>query len=130
PNAQIYITQADLDYWTDAAKLSHPAFGPAIGPIRDTLLPLRNRIIFLKDGQDVVPGLQALSTPGHTVGHTSFVISSQGHSIVYLADLGHSPPLQMQYPRAEFPRDTDPKQGATTRLRTFDMVASGKIPIV
>jgi glyoxylase-like metal-dependent hydrolase (beta-lactamase superfamily II) len=130
PNAQIYITQADLDYWTDAAKLSHPSFGHAIGPIRDTLLPLRDRIIFLKDGQDVVPGLQALSTPGHTVGHTSFVISSQGSSIVNIADLGHQPALQMENPRAEFARDTDSKQGVTTRLRVFDMVANQKIPIL
>jgi glyoxylase-like metal-dependent hydrolase (beta-lactamase superfamily II) len=130
PNAQIHITQADLDYWTDEAKLSDPALGPAIGPIRGTLLPLRDRIIFLKDGQDVVPGVQALSTPGHTVGHTSFVISSQGSSIVNIADLGHQPSLQMENPRAEFARDTDPKQGVTTRLRVFDMVANQKIPIL
>jgi glyoxylase-like metal-dependent hydrolase (beta-lactamase superfamily II) len=130
PNAQIHITQADLDYWTDEAKLSDPALGPAIGPIRGTLLPLRDRIIFLKDGQDVVPGVQALSTPGHTVGHTSFVISSQGSSLVNIADLGHQPALQMENPRAEFARDTDPKQGVTTRLRVFNMLASQKIPIV
>jgi glyoxylase-like metal-dependent hydrolase (beta-lactamase superfamily II) len=74
--------------------------------------------------------MQALSTPGHTVGHTSFVISSQGSSIVYIADLGHQPLLQMENPRAEFARDTDPKQGVSSRLRVFDMVASGKIPIV
>ncbi|HXM31949.1 MAG TPA: MBL fold metallo-hydrolase, partial [Xanthobacteraceae bacterium] len=130
PNAQIYITQADLEYWTDEAKLSDPALGHYIGPIRDTLLPLRDRIVFLKDGQDVVAGVQALSTPGHTVGHTSFVISSQGSSLVNIADLGHQPQLQMENPRAEFARDTDPQQGVTTRLRVFDMVASQKIPIV
>ena len=130
PNAQIYITQADLEFWTDEGKLSDPALGPYIGPIRDTLLPLRDRMVFLKDGQDVVPGLQALSTPGHTVGHTSFVISSHGSSIVYLADLGHQPVLQMENPRAEFTRDTDPKQGVSSRLRVFDMVAGGKIPIL
>lgn len=130
PNAQIHITQADLDYWTDEAKLSHPGFGRAIGPIRDTLLPLRDRINFLEDGQDVVPGVQALSTPGHTVGHTSFVVSSQGSSIVNIADLGHAPTLQMENPRAEFTRDTDPKQGVATRLRVFDMVTSQKIPIL
>ncbi len=130
PNAQIYITEADLDYWTDEAKLSDPALGRYIGPIRDTLLPLRERIVFLNDGKDVVPGVQALSTPGHTVGHTSFVVSSQGSSIVYIADLAHRPLLQMENPRAEFTRDTDPKQGVSSRLRVFDMVASGKIPIV
>jgi glyoxylase-like metal-dependent hydrolase (beta-lactamase superfamily II) len=130
PNAQIYITQADLEFWTDAGKLSDPALGRYIGPIRDTLLPLRERIVLLKDGQEVVPGMQALSTPGHTVGHTSFVIGSQGSSIVYIGDLGHQPLLQMENPRAEFARDTDPKQGVSSRLRVFDMVASGKIPIV
>lgn len=130
PNAQIHISQADLEYWTDEAKLSDPALGHYIGPIRDALLPWRDRMVFLKDGREVVPGLQALSTPGHTVGHTSFVISSQGGSIVYIGDLGHQPVLQMESPRAEFARDTDPKQGVSSRLRVFDMVASGKIPIV
>jgi glyoxylase-like metal-dependent hydrolase (beta-lactamase superfamily II) len=130
PYAQIHIAQADLEYWTDEAKLSHPALGRYIGPIRDTLLPLRDRMIFLKDGQDVVPGVQALSTPGHTIGHTSFVISSQGSSIVYIGDLAHQPLLQMENPRVEFSRDTDPKQGVISRLRVFDMVASQKIPIV
>jgi glyoxylase-like metal-dependent hydrolase (beta-lactamase superfamily II) len=130
PNAQIHISQIDFDYWTDAAKLSHPTLGAAIGPIRDTLLPLRDRMVFLKDGQDVVPGVQALSTPGHTVGHTSFVINSQGRSLLNIADLGHQPALQMENPRAEFTRDTDPKQGVTTRLRVFDMVASQRIPIL
>jgi formate dehydrogenase accessory protein FdhD len=130
PSAQIYVTQADLDYWTDEAKLSDPALGHYIGPIRDALLPLRDRMVFLKDGQDVVPGVQALSTPGHTVGHSSFVISSQGSSLVNIADLAHQPVLQMENPRAEFARDTDPKQGVTTRLRVFDMVANQKIPIL
>src|SRR5580704_15381832 len=130
PNAQIHISQTDLDYWTDEAKLSDPALGHYIGPIRDALLPFRDRMIFLKDGREVVPGLQALSTPGHTVGHTSFVISSQNSSIVYTGDLGHQPLLQTENPRAEFARDTDPKQGVASRLRIFDMVASGKIPII
>jgi glyoxylase-like metal-dependent hydrolase (beta-lactamase superfamily II) len=130
PNAPIYITQADLEYWTDEAKLSDPELGHYIGPIRDALLPWRDRMVFLKDGQDIVPGVQALATPGHTVGHTSFVISSGTDSIVYTGDLGHQPALQMENPRAEFTRDTDPKLGVTSRLRVFDMVASGKIPII
>jgi glyoxylase-like metal-dependent hydrolase (beta-lactamase superfamily II) len=130
PNAQIHITQADLDYWTDEAKLSDLALGHYIGPIRDALLPLRDRIVFLKDGKEVVPGVQALSTPGHTVGHTSFVVNSQDSSIVYIGDLGHQPLLQMENPRAEFARDTDPKQGVSSRLRIFDMVASRTIPIL
>lgn len=130
PNAEIHISEADLEYWTDEAKLSDPAIGHYIGPIRDALLPLLDRIVFLKDGQAVLSGIQSLSTPGHTVGHTSFVISSQGSSIIYTGDLAHRPLLQMENPRAEFARDTDPQQGVGSRLRVFDMAASGQIPIV
>jgi len=60
PNAQIHICQGDLEYWTDEAKLSDPTLGHYIAPIRDTLLPLRDRMLFLQDGQEVVPGMQAL----------------------------------------------------------------------
>ncbi len=130
PNAEIHISERDLEYWTDEAKLSDPALGHYIGPIRDALLPLHDRIVFLKDGQEVLSGMQALSTPGHTVGHTSFVIRSGGSSIAYIGDLGHQPLLQMENPRAEFARDTDPQQGVVSRLRVFDMVASEQIPIV
>ena len=89
-----------------------------------------DRIVFLKDGQEVLSVIQSLSTPGHTVGHTSFVISSHGSSIIYTGDLAHRPLLQMENPRAEFARDTDPQQGVVSRLRVFDMAASGQIPIV
>ncbi len=57
PNAQIHITQADLDSWTDEAG---SCAGSYIGAIRDTLLPLRDRIVFLKDGEEVVRGMQTL----------------------------------------------------------------------
>ena len=130
PNAEIHISEADLDYWTDEAKLSDPALGHYIGPIRDALLPLRDRIAFLTDGHEVLSGIQALATPGHTVGHTSFVITSQGSSIIYTGDLAHRPLLQMENPRAEFARDSDPQQGVVSRLRVFDMAASGQIPIL
>ena len=103
PNAQIHITQADLEYWTDEAKLSNPALGHYIGPTCDALLPWRDRMAFLKDGQEFISGMQALSTPGHTVGHTSFVINSQDSAIVYTGDLGHQPLLQMENRRAESP---------------------------
>src|SRR5580704_10248160 len=42
PNAQIHISEADFEYWTDAAKLLDPALGHYIGPIRSALLPFRD----------------------------------------------------------------------------------------
>jgi glyoxylase-like metal-dependent hydrolase (beta-lactamase superfamily II) len=129
PNAQFYIAENDLDYWTDYAKAGEPmkAF---VDHARKNLLPVRDRILFYKDGQEFLPGIQALSAPGHTVGHSIFMISSGGKSFAYTADLTHHPILLMEKPRMEFAYDTDPKQAAGSRVKMLDMLASNKIPVL
>jgi glyoxylase-like metal-dependent hydrolase (beta-lactamase superfamily II) len=126
PNAQIYIAQADFDYWTDDARLGTPGEGSG-RTAKKNLLPNRDRIIFYKDGQEVIPGVQAMHTPGHTVGHTSFVVNSGGKSLFVVGDLMHHVIL-VQKPQMEVVFDTDPKQGVTTRIRIMDMLAAQKMP--
>lgn len=132
PNAQIYISQADFDYWTDEAKLSmkDPAYmKPFVEGARKNLLPVRDRIVFVKDGQEFVPGITAISAPGHTVGHTIFMITSDGKSLAAVGDLTHHHILLVEKPRFEFAYDTDPKQSAGSRVRILDMLAANKIPL-
>jgi glyoxylase-like metal-dependent hydrolase (beta-lactamase superfamily II) len=130
PNAQIYLAQSDLEFWTDEGKKSIPFVGGFIDPTRAQLLPNRDRIVFVKDGQEIVPGIQAMAAPGHTVGHTVFMITSQGKTICNAADLAHHHVLTMQTPKMEFAFDTDAKQGAATRIRVFDMLAAQRIPLL
>ena len=78
---------------------------------------MRDRIVFIKDGQEFLPGITAIAAPGHTVGHTIFNISSGGKSMVYIGDLTHHPVLLMEKPLTEFAYDTDPKQSAQTRVQ-------------
>lgn len=133
PNAQIYISQADFDFWTDEAKLSmkDPAYmKPFVEGARKNLLPVRDRIVFFKDGEEFLPGIQAMSAPGHTVGHTIFMITSEGQSLAAIGDLTHHHILLVEKPRFEFAYDTDPKQSAGSRVRILDMLAKDKIPLV
>ena len=129
PNAQYYIAQSDLEFWTDEGKNNGP-LKDFIAIARKNLLPVRDRIVFYKDGQEFLPGIQAMSTPGHTVGHTIFMITSDGKSLAYLADLTHHPILLLEKPRMEFSYDTDPKQAAASRVKTLDMLAANKIAVM
>jgi glyoxylase-like metal-dependent hydrolase (beta-lactamase superfamily II) len=126
PNAQIHISQADLEFWTDDKRLGTPAEGSALAA-KKNLIPNRDRIVFCKDGQEVIPGVQAMHTPGHTVGHTSFVITSGGKSLFLVGDLTHHVIL-VEKPRMEVGFDTDPKQGVETRIKIMDMLAAQRMP--
>ena len=130
PNAQIYMTQADFDFWTDEAKLKIDAMRGFIEGTRAQLLPNRNRIVWVKDGQGVIPGIQAMSAPGHTVGHTVFVITSEGKTLLNSGDIAHHHLISTQMPRAAFTYDTDGAQGVASRLKVFDMLASQRMPLV
>jgi glyoxylase-like metal-dependent hydrolase (beta-lactamase superfamily II) len=133
PNAQIYISQADFDYWTDEAKLNmkEPAYmKPFVEGARKNLMPNKDRIVFIKDGQEILPGIQAMAAPGHTVGHTVFMAASGGKSLAIIGDLTHHQVLLVEKPRIEFAYDTDPKQSANSRVRILEMLAAQRIPLI
>ena len=129
PNAQVYISQTDFDFWTDEAKLGSPAKDFVVHA-RKNLLPVRDRIVFFKDGQEFLPGVQAIAAPGHTVGHTIFMVSSAGKSFAFLGDLSHHSVLLLERPRMEFSYDTDPKQAADTRVKLLTTLAANKTPVM
>ena len=76
-------------------------------------------MVFVKDGQEVVPGIQAMATPGHTVGHTVYMITSQGKTLCNSGDIAHHHILSMARPRKEFMFDTDGKQAVASRVQAF-----------
>jgi glyoxylase-like metal-dependent hydrolase (beta-lactamase superfamily II) len=130
PNAQIYMSQEDFDFWTDVSKAPNDMIKSFIEGTRKQLLPVRERIEFFKDGQEFVTGIQAIAAPGHTVGHTIFMVSSQGKSLCNTADLAHHHVIPLEKPRLEFAFDTDGRQGAATRIKMFGMLAAQRIPIL
>ena len=129
PNAEYYITQADYDFWTDESRVPSE-FKVFLDTARKNLTPNRDRMHFIKDGEEFLPGIQAILAPGHTVGHTIFMITSGGQSLCYVGDLAHHPVLLLEKPLTEFKYDTDPKQSAKTRVKILTMLADKKIPLL
>ena len=129
PNAQYYIAQSDFDFWTDEGKLGSP-LKDFVLHARKNLMPVRDRLVFFKDDQEFLPGVTALAAPGHTVGHTIFMVTSAGKSFCFLGDLSHHAVLLLEKPRMEFSYDTDPKQAASSRVKMLEMLAANKTPVM
>jgi glyoxylase-like metal-dependent hydrolase (beta-lactamase superfamily II) len=124
------MAQADLDFWTDEGKLTHPQLKDFIAGTRKHLLPNRDRMVFVRDGQEFLPGIQAMAAPGHTVGHTVYVITSQGRTLCNAGDIAHHHTMVVENPRRAFAYDTDGNQAVASRLRVFDMLASQRVAAV
>ena len=70
PNARVAISEADLRFWTDDGNKRGPDFMKVfIDGAKKNLAPYRDRMVMVRDGQEVVPGITAMAAPGHTVGH-------------------------------------------------------------
>jgi len=67
-------------------------------------------------------------TPGHTPGHQSLTITSQGERAYVLGDVAHLP-LQIQVPEWNTKADVLPSLGIKTRRETLEKLAEQGIVV-
>ncbi|MFA3877404.1 MBL fold metallo-hydrolase [Streptomyces sp. MMCC 100] len=74
----------------------------------------RSRLVLA--GDEVFPGVHAPALPGHTAGHTGFVIASHGTRLLAFGDALLSP-LQIRHPQWSAVSDADPARSERHRRR-------------
>jgi glyoxylase-like metal-dependent hydrolase (beta-lactamase superfamily II) len=89
-------------------------------------LPKGLRPIGVRDGEAVFPGVRALATPGHTPGHTSYLIESEGERLLVIGDALHSP-AQVANPEWMVLMDVDPVRGVASRRAVLSVLAEAGV---
>jgi glyoxylase-like metal-dependent hydrolase (beta-lactamase superfamily II) len=125
PNATLYMAREELDFWTSDPV--NERLERSLAGVRKHILPLRERIRFVRDGEEFLPGVQAWLTPGHTPGHTSYLFAG-GWCLT--GDVAFHDPLSYRFPEAESLFDTDRSAGVATRRRVLDRLANEQLSIV
>jgi glyoxylase-like metal-dependent hydrolase (beta-lactamase superfamily II) len=128
PNAQIYLSENDFNFWTDK-KLLGTRLDLSVKIARNNLLPVRERIVFFKDGQEFLPGVQVMFTPGHSKEHACFVLTSGNQSMCLIGDLSHHPVLLLERPRSQFIYDLDPLRAAETRVKILGILSKERMTL-
>ena len=81
------------------------------------LLRRHPRLSTIRDGQEIAPGITALVTPGHSTGHTSYIVASQtGRRLIAFGDAFHAP-AQLRHPQWGSGPDADPAAVPSARRR-------------
>lgn len=127
PNARYVIGGVEYDFWAgdkpsgDLEKLA--------GLFRDYMVPLAEKTSFIKPGDEVVPGIRASAAYGHTPGHLTYDIESDGKRLVFWGDCAHHQVASLVRPDWHCVFDVDREMGAKTRARVFDKVTTDRVAV-
>ncbi|HWV54969.1 MBL fold metallo-hydrolase [Pseudorhodoplanes sp.] len=135
PNAAIKVPAKEHKYWMDDGEMSK-----ASGSERLAGLFKNNRRIFgnpeiakrvqpYEPGKEIVSGITAVETNGHSLGHNSQVVSSGNKSLFVQGDVTHVPYLFARNPGWHLMFDQDPQQAEATRRKVYDMLAAEKMMV-
>jgi glyoxylase-like metal-dependent hydrolase (beta-lactamase superfamily II) len=115
-NARYLVPETDWAYFSTREE-NHPN-------IRQNALPLASLGIMdlFQPEKVILPSLRSYPTPGHSPGHTSFVLESGGERCVVLGDLVHHPVIVGE-PDWVHRFDWDPAMAVATRKRELERLA-------
>jgi glyoxylase-like metal-dependent hydrolase (beta-lactamase superfamily II) len=130
PNAVVYADQHDADFWLNAGALEKAPeqMKPFFQGAAMSLNPYVSAGKFkaFNGSTDLFPGIRAVAAPGHTPGHTIYVIESKGQKLVLWGDLMHVAAVQFPEPQVTIAFDTDSATAAVQRAKAYADAAQGR----
>ncbi|SFC49475.1 MBL fold metallo-hydrolase [Tropicimonas isoalkanivorans] len=130
--AQHLFGKAERDYWMDPNTVDSIGAGRtafAVGAQR-RLEAMEDAMTFFSDGEEILPGVAAYMTPGHTPGHMSFEIRSGNESLLVIGDAISNHHVAFARPDWPSGSDQDESMAAATRVALMDRLASEQMRFV
>ena len=126
-NASFHMGETEWNFWTAtdlASKMPKEMQGMVTGT-QSQLGALKDQIKLFKSGAEVLPGIMALDTSGHTPGHVSFELAG-GDGMIVTGDAITNPMVFFAHPDWKFAFDADHTTAISNRKKLLDMASAGK----
>lgn len=114
PNARYLLPAADLKMF---AENPHPMYAESVLPVIEA-----GQAEEVGSDHGIGEAITLIPTPGHTPGHVSVRIVSQGAEAVITGDAIHTTP-QCAFPDWHFTYDADPEQAVASRRMLLETVS-------
>ncbi|HTM82875.1 MBL fold metallo-hydrolase [Asticcacaulis sp.] len=128
PNAQVFVSKADADFWLSKANLdaapesSKVFFTDAVSAVAPYIAAQHFSIF---DGStEIAPGIRTVSLPGHSPGQTGYAVESQGQKLLIWGDVVHVEAVQFDDPSVTIAYDASPETAEAERNKQFQKAAS------
>jgi glyoxylase-like metal-dependent hydrolase (beta-lactamase superfamily II) len=119
PNAIVRAAQQEADFWLSKAHMDaapqdrKDAYQSAMNMLNPYVLA--GKFKPFNGDTELVPGIRAVANPGHTAGHTLYVVESKGQKLVLWGDLMHVAAAQFPDPAVTIGFDLDSVRAAAQR---------------
>jgi glyoxylase-like metal-dependent hydrolase (beta-lactamase superfamily II) len=117
--ASHHAGRVEFDYWAGQAN---DAFEAKVRPLAD-------RLTFIEGEGEVLPGVAAMETFGHTPGHLSYEVTSGEAAALILGDVANHYVWSVGHPDWEVSFDTDKAMARETRQRVLAMLAERRLAV-
>jgi glyoxylase-like metal-dependent hydrolase (beta-lactamase superfamily II) len=128
------VPEKDWAFWMseeNAAKAqSDQIMKDYFANVRRVYTGIENKVTKYDWETDIVSGIRAIATPGHTPGHTSYVVSSGAASVLIQSDVTNIPEFFLRNPDWHAAYDVDPDLAQLTRHKFYDMAVAEKALVV
>ena len=127
PNALLRMARADADYWRSAASRQQaPDFLRSFfDSAADALAPYAaaGRLRPFDGEAALEEGIRIVDAPGHTPGHTAYLVESRGQKLLVWGDIVHVAPVQLLDPQASVKYDSSDGDAQRARRGLFERAA-------
>lgn len=120
PNAVLVASQIEADFWAANPSDAYTA----------NVAPLIGKARMIDDGDEVVPGIRAEAAYGHTPGHLTFLVKSDGQKLLITGDTFNHFVYTVQHPEWQVRYDNDKEAAMATRMRVLKRLSDERLPII
>jgi glyoxylase-like metal-dependent hydrolase (beta-lactamase superfamily II) len=131
PNASYAISETEWNFWTAPDVLSKmpEAMHPFVVGAQRNLAAIKEKVKTVKAGEEIVTGVRALDTAGHTPGHIAIEIAG-GDGLIVTADSVPHSAVTFAHPEWRFGFDAIPELAIASRKKLLDRAASEKTRLI
>jgi glyoxylase-like metal-dependent hydrolase (beta-lactamase superfamily II) len=130
PDAELIVSSTEYRWWTEPGRVEKlPEGRKAAGKRIADVFPTWKNWKLVENDAEVAPGVRLLAAPGHTPGHSAFLVTSGRDQLMVSNDAMYVPALLAPHPDWQGAYDQDGATAVATRRKLIDRVIADKMMI-
>jgi glyoxylase-like metal-dependent hydrolase (beta-lactamase superfamily II) len=130
PNTELVVNATEYKWWTEPGRVEKlPEARKPLGTRIQNVFPTWKNFKLVEGEKEVAPGIRLVNAPGHTPGHSAFLLASGNQQLMISNDAAYVPALLAPHPEWMGAYDQDGPLAVETRRKLIDRIIADKIAV-